>query len=437
MVPLQKYRKSLAWHVGLLYFFMNLASIAFFSYVIGSHQAELAVEVTRYQAIELMSRLLGELATSDSAHAVAVVQHTTMGTGHRYAFVRDFHVVEAASPGFAELPAGFKNNVLKAEMARDFSGRRFHLQVKPGAQEIHFYVPMKEFGRDNTVLFLKMDMRDIGSRIKSMAKLVLLAVVVLSFVHLVFALLVLRWVVKPIRVLWTATEKVAQGDEAHRVGFRRDDEIGGLAAGFNRMLDVIREDKKALQQRMELLQEANARIEKMAITDALTGIFNRRYFMDRLQSEMARAAGQGEALSLLLLDVDFFKKINDSRGHVVGDLVLSKLGLTLRELLPESGVAARYGGEEFVVLLPRSDIQVAFAVAEAYRCAVVGLDFSEEGYADLKFSISVGVAEYSGLEAGPGRTPAPEEFLRAADEALYVSKETGRNRTTLHAAGKK
>lgn len=437
MVSLQKYRKSLAWHVGLLYFFMNLASIAFFSYVIGSHQAELAVEVTRYQAIELMSRLLGDFATSDSAHAVAVVQSATAGTGHRYAFVRDFHVVEAASPGFAELPAGFKNNVLKAEMARDFSGRRFHLQVKPKVQEIHFYVPMKEFGQENTVLFLQMDMRDIGSRIKSMAKLVLLAVVVLSCVHLVFALLVLKWVVKPIRELWTATEKVAQGDEAHRVGFRRDDEIGGLAAGFNRMLDVIREDKKALRHRMDLLQEANARIEKMAITDALTGIFNRRYFMDRLQSEMALAAERRLPLSLLLLDVDFFKRINDTRGHVVGDLVLSRLGQTLRERLPESGVTARYGGEEFVVLLPGADAQGALVVAEAYREAVTQLDFTEDGHAELKFSISLGVAEYSGVDAGPGRTPTPEEFLRAADEALYVSKETGRNRTTLHGAGKK
>ena len=437
MSPVKKYRKSLSWHVALLYFFMNLASIAFFSYVIGSHQAELAVELTRYQAMDLMSGLLGDFEAGDSAHAVAQVRNVVAGSRHRYAFVRDYQTVVVASEGFGALASDFKSSVQKAEMARDFSGKRFYLRVKPKEQEIHFFVPMDTFGQKSTVLFLKMDMRDIGSRMKSMATLVLLAVIVLSFVHLVFALLVLQWVVKPIRVLWDATEKVAQGDDAHRVRFNRIDEIGGLAEGFNRMLDVIRGDKLALEHRMELLQDANARIEKMAITDALTGIYNRRYFMEQLNKLMALATETGSALSLILIDVDFFKKINDTRGHVVGDLVLSKLGKSLHGCMRGNDVVARYGGEEFVVLLPGTDAQPALQVAERYRQTIASMDFTEEGYTDLKVTISLGVASFRAVHKKMATTPAPEDFLRAVDEALYFSKENGRNRSTLYGAEQK
>ena len=430
-MPIHHYRKSLAWHVGILYFLMNLASIAFFTYVIGSHQAEMVVELKRYQAMEMLSGLLGDFSKADSARAVSLVRHATEGSRHRYAFVDAQRKVYASSEDLAPLPQDLPEQALKAEMARDFSGRRFQLQVRPKDERIDFYVPMDEFGQPGRLLYLRLDMRDVGTHMMSMGRLVLLSVVVLSVVHLLFALLVLKWIVQPIRALWNATERIAEGDDGLRVTLARQDEIGGLAEGFNRMLDVIEEDKVKLQQRMENLQEANKRIEKMAVTDALTGIYNRRYFMEALSDRLREAQELKRPLGLLMMDVDFFKKINDTRGHVTGDAVLSRLGLVLQTGFRENDMTARYGGEEFVALLPGADNKTALAIAERCRQAVAAQDFASAGHPDLKVSVSVGVAELHGVEEVLGHHPSPEDFLRAADEALYYSKEHGRNQATL------
>lgn len=435
MAPEKKHRKSLAWHVGILYLLMNLASISFFTYVIGSHQAELAVELTRYQAIELMTGLLGDLSGTDSSHSVAMLQKVVQGTPHQFAFVNTkTQQIQASSQALDSLPRDFIQNALKTEMSRDFSGRRFHLQLKADEQQLHFYVPMKEYGQPQTLLFLSVDMRQISSRIQSLGKLTLMAVVVLTLVHLVFALLVLKWVVNPIRELWRATEKVAQGDDNHRVGLNRQDEIGGLAEGFNCMLDVIRNDKSKLENRMQLLQDANLRIEKMAVTDALTGLYNRHFFIDQLKHQLHESQEYGVPFSLILLDVDFFKKINDSLGHVAGDLVLKRLGHVLQTGLREGDVAARYGGEEFVVLLPATELVHALLVAERCRAVVESQEFSQEGLPDLKISISLGVAERFDVCSHLGHDPDSEEFLRAVDLALYASKENGRNKVTPYSS---
>ena len=430
-MPIHHYRKSLAWHVGILYFLMNLASIAFFTYVIGSHQAEMVVELKRYQAMEMLSGLLGDLSSADSARSVSLVSHATEGSRHQFAFVDAKKRIYSASAGMAPLPEDFAAQALKAEMARDFSGRRFQLQVRPKEERIDFYVPMEEFGQPGKLLYLRLDMREVGTHMMSMGRLVLLAVGVLSLVHLLFALLVLKWIVQPIRALWNATERIAQGDDGLRVSLSRQDEIGGLAEGFNRMLDVIDEDKVKLQLRMDNLQEANTRIAKMAVTDALTGIYNRRHFMEALNERLKEAQELRRPLGLLMMDVDFFKKINDTRGHVTGDAVLARLGLVLQTGFRENDLTARYGGEEFVALLPGADNTTALSIAERCRLAVAAQDFASDGHPDLKISVSVGVAELHSVEEALGHFPSPEEFLRASDEALYYSKEHGRNQATL------
>lgn len=163
---------------------------------------------------------------------------------------------------------------------------------------------------------------------------------------------------------------------------------------------------------------------KMAVIDAVTGVFNKRYFSDRLKEELAHARRAKVPLSLMMLDVDFFKKINDTHGHLAGDFALAHIAKTVQKMVRVSDVFARYGGEEFVILLRNTDEKGAAQLAERIRRTVEISPASFEAHT-LPITISLGVASLSETDYA-----SPEVFIEAADSYLYQSKQGGRNRVT-------
>jgi diguanylate cyclase (GGDEF)-like protein len=175
------------------------------------------------------------------------------------------------------------------------------------------------------------------------------------------------------------------------------------------------------------LTEQMAQLQESATLDALTGLWNRRVFSDRLKEECARHARYGGALCLLMLDLDGFKSVNDDLGHVCGDTVLATVADLLRFTLRTTDLPCRYGGDEFAVILPATGKTDAFAVAEKVRSEVAGLtiEAASNGCArPLGVRVSIGVAA-----AGPGTQPL--DLLEAADRALYQAKAMGRDQVRL------
>ncbi|MBK6462919.1 MAG: diguanylate cyclase [Myxococcales bacterium] len=162
-----------------------------------------------------------------------------------------------------------------------------------------------------------------------------------------------------------------------------------------------------------------------ALRDGLTRAYNKRYFLERLETEYAFAKRHHAELSLLLFDIDFFKKINDSRGHLAGDAVLMELSAVVQSMLRTEDVFARYGGEEFAVLARGTSLAKAALLAERVRARVEETNFSFEGIS-IPVTISVGVA---GLPET--RCDDAQQLVAGADTALYDSKRGGRNRVTL------
>ncbi len=167
-----------------------------------------------------------------------------------------------------------------------------------------------------------------------------------------------------------------------------------------------------------------ARLYEMAITDGLTKLYVHRYFQLSLDNELRRSHRYGKAFALILFDIDHFKKFNDTWGHQTGDMVLAHVARILKENLRAVDLAARYGGEEFAVILPESDLQSGFAVAERIRRAVEAFEFPGQSQV-LKVTISLGIAAF------PLHGTEKLDLVRKADLALYKSKERGRNTATI------
>ena len=167
---------------------------------------------------------------------------------------------------------------------------------------------------------------------------------------------------------------------------------------------------------------------EMAIVDPLTSLHNRRFLETQLPPLLKTAAGRGRPLSLMILDIDHFKNVNDTHGHDVGDEVLQAFATRVKTFIRSSDLLCRLGGEEFIVVMPETTSSVAAAIAERIRSAVASTPFPiEKGANALSVTVSIGITERGG-DLGAGA------MLKRADQALYQSKSLGRNRVTAHAA---
>jgi two-component system cell cycle response regulator len=184
----------------------------------------------------------------------------------------------------------------------------------------------------------------------------------------------------------------------------------------------------------EKLREAQRRLEEQSITDALTGLKNRRFFDERLHEEFRRAQRYGDYLSLIMIDLDEFKAVNDRYGHPAGDSVLRDAAGLIRTSIRDPDICARYGGEEFAVILPKTHMSGALAVAERVWRELGAREYPMPAVqagapATVRVTASLGVAFYPSKDISSG-----ELLLRFADQALYQAKRAGRNTICLYQA---
>jgi diguanylate cyclase (GGDEF)-like protein len=202
-------------------------------------------------------------------------------------------------------------------------------------------------------------------------------------------------------------------------------QFSSLAGYVNRLRGRLNERNLELADRNDALERALDRIREMAMTDDLTGAYNRRYLAEAIELEKKRCEREGGGFSFAILDVDFFKKVNDTHGHLAGDEVLKGVAALLRRELRETDLFGRWGGEEFAVLLVGADLAAARIIVDRVLRALAAHPFVTAGKT-LRITASAGIAEYQGPE-DPDRT-----FARA-DAALYRAKEGGRDRLEVGA----
>lgn len=268
-------------------------------------------------------------------------------------------------------------------------------------------------------------------------------VIVLIAIAEFFALSML--IIRPLRNISNALAKGvdSEGKLVEEISVRSQDELGYLASQFRNLYSELDKTNQALQSKVESadqkLVESNVQLKlqseelikvneefrKLSITDPLTGLFNRRYFEKIMKDELALSLRHGDSHCVLLIDIDYFKNINDTCGHLEGDRILQKFSTILQENARTTDILCRMGGEEFIVLCKRINRKDAFKMAEKFRQNIENIDF-KFGTDTLKITASIGVAVFP---KGPDDTI--DEIVNEADEALYFCKRNGRNRVAL------
>lgn len=238
-------------------------------------------------------------------------------------------------------------------------------------------------------------------------------------------LFVLAWygaevfITRRFRVLLAMTERVRAGDFSARSGFGEGrEELNRLGLAFDEMA-------RELQSRDVLLQDALERLRSQAVTDELTGLFNRRHLWNALEAELVRARRKRTPMAVMLFDIDHFKDLNDRWGHEAGDTVLQGIAQVVRRVVRGSDIVARYGGEEFVVVMPEAGEEVAMLRARELRVRIAELALSYTGQALGKVTVSIGVA------VSADASQSGDLLVREADGAMYEAKTRGRDQVAV------
>jgi two-component system, cell cycle response regulator len=240
------------------------------------------------------------------------------------------------------------------------------------------------------------------SRLRTLTTVILAALLAgVGLITYVLGLLIVR----PLARLSGAAAKVAAGDLSIDVPVGGSGEVSYLTLAFSNLVTRLRE------------RESQADLERLSVTDALTGLYNRRHLMGTLANEVQRSRRLRRAFSVLLVDVDHFKQYNDTNGHLAGDAALVKIADILRKTTRGVDCVARYGGEEFLVMLLETTIATAAVVSERIRARVAA-----EAFEGGKVTVSIGIAEC------PPHGDTPEELIASADAAMYQAKADGRDR---------
>jgi diguanylate cyclase (GGDEF)-like protein len=375
------------------------------------------------------SAVAGLLSRNDLAALDALIAQLQEGWGSRE--LREFAVLDGGGRVLAHADLALFNTAMddafsRAAVASDAASWEY------GEHELRIAVPARAGLRWATVIArFSLDRLHSQARSRERRWLWSSALALLTIGGFV-VLLADHLVVRPLAVFQQSLRRMGEGHWGTRVPDLGGDELRTLAGSANRLAETVRTDldslEAQLQSRVKEVSDLNARLERLSVTDGLTGVSNQKRFHDVLRSELLRCERHRRPLALLLVDVDFFKRVNESKGHPAGDELLRSIAEILAQELRQTDLIARFGGEEFSVVLPETTKGEALQVAERMRQAVADRVNEVPRWGQL-VTVSIGVATF------PEDGPSADRILEGAMGSLLIAKRSGRNRVVSARSG--
>ena len=229
-----------------------------------------------------------------------------------------------------------------------------------------------------------------------------------------------RTIVVPLRKLINATEKIVKGDLNVELTIEQRDELGQLTRMFNQMTDKLRQNQDEITAASTVMQQKNQLLEKLSVTDSLTGLYNRNKLNLIIKDQLARYERNKRSFAVLMIDVDYFKTLNDSLGHIAGDEILTSVAKKISQCIRSVDFAARYGGDEFIAILTETTVDEAMKTAERIRLHVASI-YCHTINETVRVTLSIGI-----IQSEPEDTSLTT-LLARVDSALYKAKHAGRN----------
>ncbi|MCP5251355.1 MAG: diguanylate cyclase [Burkholderiales bacterium] len=245
------------------------------------------------------------------------------------------------------------------------------------------------------------------------------------FIVAAIAIYLGRSIVTPLQSLIDATNQIVKGNlDIPLTSVVRKDELGRLAQMFNHMTEKLRQSQAEILTANEELRIKNQLLEELCVTDSLTGLYNRSKLNQIISDEISRSHRNKRPFTILMIDIDYFKELNDSLGHIAGDEILATVSRTLTQSIRSIDFAARYGGDEFIIVLTETTAKEATITAERIRAQVSEISCSVVNK-PINVTLSIGIAQ-SEL-----KDTSPTDLITRADNALYEAKKAGRNQARV------
>jgi len=441
--------KKVGSKVIFVYLLMMVVTIVFSIVMIFENQTDLISENTKIKielkvdgiisSLERFARSVNgnPIFPADSQNdLIEQVMAIIVPLENNFLLINDKDKIQTASSDSVTIPEDFKDNKLKALTKYQFAGEKYYLAVDSKNMAMHFYIPLGIKSLENYILIITHDLHEMKTAEMVLYKQSLFIILVIIVINIVFAVTHYRMVVSPLRSLHRVSQAIAQGNLKARSDINSRDEFGDLSRSINVMARSLEERFEHITDERDEIIKEKEQIEIIANRDELTGLYNRRYLFGCMENEISNSKKRKGGVGFLMLDIDHFKKFNDTYGHQIGDRVLQVVAEELQRQCRKQDVVGRYGGEEFAVLLPEADEKVLKMVGERIR-ENIEKNRIDTGTDVVTVTASIGgtILENTFISSAKTCDSSVNKIMNLmiyyADSALYLAKDRGRNRFEL------
>lgn len=438
-----KFFQSIGFKIMAFYVLLSLINLSFVISIIFENQVDLISKNTMLESEKQLSQLIGSMKKftiemkkgtlfniKDDKETLS--QFIKIINLHYKDFIifSDKNIIIYKSSSEISLPDTYKEDGMRAMTAMAFSGKDYYLRVDDDNKIIDFYIPINDFLPENDILFVKKNIKSLNSSLADLYKQSVYIIFVVFFFHVIFAAVLYRYILHPVKILGEAAEKLSGGDLSVRVPVTGGkDEFDSLFVTFNKMAESINKNIKSVSSEMKTVKNIQRILEENEIRDDLTGLLNNIYISQRIGDELNQSKIQQRDLSLILINIDDFSKVNEVYGKQTGDIVLLEAAKKITENCTAGEIIARLSGEEFAVLSPEPTINFIIDLTEKIRSSINKTEIvTPDGRLSVTVSIGISYIKAEDLVSIGNKN----DVIQIARSALLRAKRSGKNRVEFN-----